>query len=48
MRQLREEDLVGIEGPRVVMKGVEALSRLADFERAYLGRYHLSDLFART
>ena len=26
----------------------EDLSRLADFERAYLGRYQLSDLFART
>jgi hypothetical protein len=40
MRQLREEDLVAIEGQRVVIKDAEALSRLADFERAYLGRYH--------
>lgn len=48
LRQLRKEDLVAIEGPRVVIKDVEALSRLADFERAYLGRFQLNDLFSGT
>ena len=46
LRKLREEDLVAIEGQRVVIKDVEALSRLADFERAYLGRFQRNDLFA--
>ena len=46
LRQLREENLVAIEGQRVVIKNVEALSRLADFERAYLGRFQLNDLLA--
>jgi len=48
LRQLREENLVAIEGQRVVIKNVEALSRLADFERAYLGRFQLNDLLAGT
>jgi hypothetical protein len=43
LKQLRKEDLVTIEGQRVVIKDVEALSRLADFERAYLSRFHLRD-----
>src|SRR6516225_5520377 len=48
LRQLREENLVAIEGQKVVIKDVEALSRLADFERAYLGRFQLDDLFVGT
>src|SRR6516164_1228609 len=48
LRQLREENLVAIDGQRVVIKDVEALSRLADFEKAYLGRFQLNDLFAGT
>jgi CRP-like cAMP-binding protein len=48
LKQLRDEDLVAIEGQRVVIRNVEALSRLADFERAYLGRFQLNDLFAKT
>jgi CRP-like cAMP-binding protein len=48
LKQLREEDLVAIEGQRVIIKDVEALSKLADFERMYLGRFQLNDLLART
>ena len=48
LRQLREENLVAIDGQRVVIKDVEALSRLADFEKAYLGRFQLNDLLTGT
>jgi CRP-like cAMP-binding protein len=47
LKQLREEDLVAIEGQQVIIKDVGALSRLADFERAYLSRFQLSELFTK-
>jgi CRP-like cAMP-binding protein len=47
LKQLREEDLVAIEGQRVIIKDVAALGRLADFERTYLSRFQLNDLFAK-
>ena len=47
LKQLREEDLVAIEGQRVIIKNVEALGRLADFQRTYLSRFQLNDLFAK-
>ena len=47
LKQLREDDLVAIEGQRVIIKDIEALSRLADFERAYLSRFQLSELLGR-
>ncbi len=46
LRQLRDDDLVGIEAHRVSIKDVEALSALADFERSYLSRFRMPDLFA--
>jgi len=48
LKQLREQDLVAIESQRVVIKDVEALSRLADFERTNLSRFHLRDQFAKS
>ena len=47
LKQLREEDLVAIEGQRVIIKDVEALGRLADFQRTYLSRFQLNDLLAK-
>jgi CRP-like cAMP-binding protein len=47
LKQLRDEDLVAIEGQRVIIKDVEALGRLADFERTYLSRFQLNELFAK-
>ena len=47
LKQLREEDLVAIEGQRVIIKNVEALGRLADFQRTYLSRFQLNDLLAK-
>jgi CRP-like cAMP-binding protein len=47
LKQLREEDLVAVEGPRVIVKDFVALSRLANFERAYLSRFQFSELFVR-
>jgi len=48
LKQLREQDLVAIESQRAVIKNVEALSRLADFERTNLSRFHLRDQFAKS
>jgi DNA-binding transcriptional regulator LsrR (DeoR family) len=48
LRQRDEEDLVAIEGQKVVRKDIEALSGLADFEWAYLGRLQLNGLFGVT
>jgi CRP-like cAMP-binding protein len=45
LRQLRDDDLVRIEAHRVIVKDVEALSALADFEPSYLGRFRPLDLF---
>jgi CRP-like cAMP-binding protein len=41
LRQLRADDLVGIEDHRVVLKDIEALTVLADFEATYLSRFSL-------
>jgi CRP-like cAMP-binding protein len=46
LRQLRDDDLVRIEAHRVSIRDVEALSALADFERSYLSRFRMPDLFA--
>ncbi len=45
LRQLRDDDLVRIDAHRVIVKDVEALSALADFDRSYLGRFRPVDLF---
>jgi CRP-like cAMP-binding protein len=48
LRQLREDDLVAVEGQRVIIKDIEALGTLADFERTYLSRFQLNELLAKT
>ena len=44
LRQLREDELVSIEGSVVIIKNVEALSALADFEKSYLDQFRLPDI----
>jgi CRP-like cAMP-binding protein len=44
LRQLRDDELVSIEGSVVIIKNVEALSALADFEKSYLGQFRLPDI----
>jgi len=48
LRQLREGGLVAIEKRRVVIKDLESLAALADFERTYLGRFRLAELQAES
>jgi CRP-like cAMP-binding protein len=47
LRQLRDDELVSIEGSIVIIKDVEALSALADFEKSYLGQFRLPDIVAK-
>ena len=47
LKQLREDDLVAVDGQRVIIKDIEALSTLADFERTYLSRFQLNELLAK-
>jgi len=44
LRQLREEGLVSIDGQIVVIRDLEALATLADFEQAYLNRFRIGEL----
>lgn len=44
LRQLREDGLVGIDGQTVKIKDFDALAALADFDKSYLGRFHLGAL----
>jgi len=48
LRQLREDDLVAIENRRVIIKDLEGLAALADFERTYLGRFQLAELLTKS
>jgi len=41
LRQLRDDDLLAIEEQRVVIKDIDGLSALADFEKTYVSRYRL-------
>jgi len=43
-RQLRNDELVSIEEHIVIIKDVEALSALADFEPSYLDQFRLPDI----
>jgi len=43
LRQLREEGFLGIEGQRIVIRDVEALAALAEFDRAYLGHFRMAE-----
>ena len=47
LRQLRNDELVSIEEHIVVIKNVEALSALADFEPSYLDQFRLPDMVAK-
>jgi len=46
LRQLRADELVSIEEHIVMIKDVEALAALADFERSYLDQFRLPDMIA--
>ena len=48
LRQLRADELVSIEGSIIVIKDVQALSTLADFDNSYLGQFRLPGLTAET
>ena len=47
LRQLRNDELVSIEEHVVIIKDVEALSALADFEGSYLDQFRLPEMTAR-
>jgi len=44
LRQLRDDQLVSIEEHMVIIKDVEALSAMADFERSYLDQFRLPEV----
>jgi CRP-like cAMP-binding protein len=46
LRQLRDDGLVAIEDQRIVIRDIDALSALADFEKTYLSRFRLPGLTA--
>ena len=46
LRQLREDGLVSIEAHQVLIKDIEALSALGDFEKSYLSRFRMPDPLA--
>jgi CRP-like cAMP-binding protein len=46
LRQLREDALVSIDGQTVVIRDIEALAALADFQKAYLSRFRIGELLA--
>jgi CRP-like cAMP-binding protein len=47
LRQLREDGLVSLDGQHLVIRDLEALIALAEFERGYLGRFRLAELLAQ-
>jgi CRP-like cAMP-binding protein len=47
LRQLRDDELVSIEEHIVIIRDVEALSALADFERSYIDQFRLPEMIAR-
>lgn len=44
LRQLRDDGLVAIEDQRIVIRDLDALSALADFDKTYLNRFRLPKL----
>ena len=46
LRQLREDELVSIDGQVVVIRDIDALAALADFEKGYLSRFRIGELLA--
>ena len=47
LRQLREDGLVGLDGQNLVIRDLEALIALAEFEKGYLGRFRLGEFLTR-
>ena len=47
LRQLRDDKLVSIEDHIVIIKDVEALSALADFEPSYLDQFRLPEMITK-
>jgi CRP-like cAMP-binding protein len=43
LRQLREDDLIRHEGQTIVIKDIETLAALVDFDRAYLSRFRITE-----
>jgi CRP-like cAMP-binding protein len=46
LRQLREDGLASIEAHHVIIRDIEALSALGDFDKSYLSRFRMPDIFA--
>jgi CRP-like cAMP-binding protein len=46
LRQLRELSLVSLDGQNLVIRDIEALAALCDFEKGYLGRFRLGEFLA--
>jgi CRP-like cAMP-binding protein len=46
LRQLREDGLASIEDHHVIIRDIDALAALGDFEKSYLSRFRIPDLLA--
>jgi CRP-like cAMP-binding protein len=47
LRQLREEGFLSMEGQTIRISNIDGLTALADFDRAYLSRFHMAGIPAR-
>jgi CRP-like cAMP-binding protein len=47
LRQLRDDRLVSIEGPSVIIEDFEGLGVMADFERSHVSRLRINDALGR-
>jgi CRP-like cAMP-binding protein len=48
LRQLREEGFLGIEGQTILIRNIDGLTALAEFDRAYLSRFRIAELSAQS
>ena len=46
MRQLREEGFLAIDGQTITIRDLDGLAALSEFDRAYLSRFRMAELFA--
>jgi CRP-like cAMP-binding protein len=46
LRQLREEGFLAIDGQTIVIRNIDGLAALAEFDPAYLGRFRMVELSA--
>ena len=46
LRQLREQGFLAIDGQTIVIRNVDGLAALAEFDRAYLSRFRMTELSA--